>query len=289
MQKLRYPVDFIGIKVGYSQEHKALDLGWHYKQHEPIYACADGKVTKIWQDEQFGGGLSLRIEYDNGYVTEFKHLSEVLVKVGDRVVQGQQVAIMGESGWACQGFHLHLNCYLNGCRVNPLDHVYVYPNQQVSEEDKNIVLYYNDEPTPTPVPPTPLKYNIGDKMIFNGILYGTAFMEAPGQSRENYICTITDRYENGTAPYNIDNGLGWVTEDSLTLYVEPQPIPEEPIKVGDWVVPIEKVDYYGTSVVQYDDKYQVTELAGDRVVLCALRDGQLVTWCAMNINDIKKA
>ena len=151
------------------------------------------------------------------------------------------------------------------------------------------VEFGGDNPEPTPIPPTTLKYKEGDRVIFNGILYGTAFMEAPGQSRENYACTITDTHKDGTAPYNIDNGLGWVTEDSLTLYVEPQPIPEEPIKEGDWVVPIEKVDYYGTSVVQYDDKYQVTELVGDRAVLCALRDGQLVTWCAMNINNIKKA
>ena len=151
------------------------------------------------------------------------------------------------------------------------------------------VEFGGDNPEPTPIPPTTLKYKEGDRVIFNGILYGTAFMEAPGQSRENYACTITDTHKDGTAPYNIDNGLGWVTEDSLTPYVELQPTPEETIKEGDFVVPIEKIDYYGTSVVQYDDKYQVTELVGDRAVLCALRDGQLVTWCAMNINNIKKA
>ena len=110
MQKLRFPVDFVGITNGYSSKHQAIDLGWHDKQDESIYACADGKVSKIWEDTQFGGGLSLKIEYNNGYSSDFKHLSKVLVNEGQAVTQGQEVAIMGNSGWASAGTHLHYNC-----------------------------------------------------------------------------------------------------------------------------------------------------------------------------------
>ncbi len=145
MQKLRYPVNYVGIVTYYSSSHQALDLAWHYKEAEEIYACADGEVTNIWEDKDFGGGLSLRIEYDNGYASEFKHLSKTLVNIGDKVEQAQQVAVMGCSGWACAGTHLHYNCYKNGSRVNPMEHTYVYPGQEVCADDINKVLYYTPE------------------------------------------------------------------------------------------------------------------------------------------------
>lgn len=145
MQKLRFPVDFVGITNGYSSNHQAIDLGWHDKQDEPIYACADGKVSKIWEDTQFGGGLTLTIEYNNGYKSDFKHLSKVLVSEGQVVTQGQEVAIMGNTGWASAGTHLHYNCYKNGIRVNPLEYTYLYPNQEVCDSDKDKVMIYKQE------------------------------------------------------------------------------------------------------------------------------------------------
>lgn len=64
----------------------------------------------------------------------------------------------------------------------------------------------------------------------------------------------------------------------------PAPTPE-PFKVGDVVVPIKLVDYYGTPLVQYDDTYTITQINGDRAVLSAR--GQV--WAAMNTNNIRKA
>lgn len=281
MQKLMYPVQFIGIKTYYSQRHQGLDLGWHDKQHEPIYACADGKVTDIFQDDACGGGLSLEITYDNGFKSVFKHLSENLVKVGDRVVQGQQVSIMGDSGWACDGFHLHYNLYQGNVRVNPINYTYVYPNQQVSDTCKDDVLYYTPEPEPTPSE----KLNIGDKVIINGYLYTTAYDNEPAGRVIDKETILTRICENSPHPYNTTGDLGWMDKDSVRKYGE---APKDMICVGDWVVPIEKVDYYGTPVAQYDDKYKVTELNGNRAVLSAERDGQLVTWCAMDVNNLKK-
>ena len=63
------------------------------------------------------------------------------------------------------------------------------------------------------------KYNVGDKVIFSGVLYVNAKGEGAGQSRSNLVCTITKRAE-GSKPYNIENGLGWVAEEDLQPYVE---------------------------------------------------------------------
>lgn len=71
---------------------------------------------------------------------------------------------------------------------------------------------------------------------------------------------------------------------------EPTPEPiEEGFKVGDVVVPTKLVDYNGTPLKQYDDTYTITQINGDRAVLSAPRNGQMVVWAAMNTQDIKKA
>lgn len=68
----------------------------------------------------------------------------------------------------------------------------------------------------------------------------------------------------------------------------PEPTPEPEFKEGDIVVPTRLVSYDGTPLVQYDDNYVITQLIGDRAVLSANRNGQLITWAAMNTKDIKK-
>ena len=72
----------------------------------------------------------------------------------------------------------------------------------------------------------------------------------------------------------------------------PDPTPEPTGKtfaVGDVVVPTELTDYYGTKLRQYDDNYTITQLSGDRAVLCAVRNGNMVVWAAMNTANIRKA
>ncbi len=91
---------------------------------------------------------------------------------------------------------------------------------------------YVPEPTPTPTPST--KFNVGDKVLFTGILFADSYGKGAGQSRTNLVATITAKNVNGSKPYNINNGLGWVAESDLTLYVEPTPTPTPTgLKVGD--------------------------------------------------------
>lgn len=94
----------------------------------------------------------------------------------------------------------------------------------------------------------------------------------------------------------------WVEEPAPAPAPEPTPAPApeptpeptpEPVddgfKVGDIVVPTKLVDYNGTPLVQYDDTYTITEINGDRAVLCAPRNGEMVVWAAMNTANIRKA
>lgn len=91
------------------------------------------------------------------------------------------------------------------------------------------------------VQPTPqnFKYNVGDKVIFSGTLYADSQGNGAGQSRSNLVATITLR-ANGSKPYNLDNGLGWVAESDLQLYKEPV---KTALQIGDTV----KIIGYGNS------------------------------------------
>ena len=202
--KLKYPVEYIGITQYYSQNHQSIDLGWHNTPNEKIFSCGDGVVSAIYEDESFGGGLTLEIDYNNGFKSVYKHLSEILVNVGDNVSFYQHVAFMGDSGWDCRGAHLHLTLYKDGIRVNPVDYLYVYEDQEVSEDDKNNVLYYI--PEPEPVPPTPLK--VGDKVKITGTGKATCYGEEPTAYGIGWVRIILDIYEKRPYPYQVGDETG---------------------------------------------------------------------------------
>lgn len=205
--KLKYPIDFIGITQEYSESHKALDLGWHNTPHEKIYSCSTGIVSAIYDDVTYGGGLTLEITYDNGFKSVFKHLSQILVKVGEKVDFYQYVANMGDSGWDCKGAHLHLTLYKDDVRVNPIEYLYVYDGQEVSEKDKDNVLYYIPEPEPAPTP-IHKKLEVGDKVKIIGTGKATCYGEDPTAYGIGWVRYIKDIYEKRPYPYQIGDETG---------------------------------------------------------------------------------
>ncbi len=64
----------------------------------------------------------------------------------------------------------------------------------------------------------PLKFQVGDQVLFTGTLYKDSYGAGPGQSKKNLKATITqvNPKPNATKPYNLNNGLGWVSENDLT-------------------------------------------------------------------------
>ena len=69
------------------------------------------------------------------------HLKEKSnVSVGQRVSKGEKIGIMGDTGNA-RGNHVHFDLTKNGSRVNPIEYLYVYSGQVVSDACKNVVRY----------------------------------------------------------------------------------------------------------------------------------------------------
>lgn len=70
-----------------------------------VKAPAGGVVTLVHPDMFLSGG-TLILDHGQGLSSTFIHLSKILVKQGDRVKQGQDIALVGKTGRA-SGPHLH--------------------------------------------------------------------------------------------------------------------------------------------------------------------------------------
>ncbi|WP_158828032.1 M23 family metallopeptidase, partial [Streptomyces sp. NRRL S-118] len=95
------------ISQGYSREHNGIDIADDYGT--PIHAVGDGEVTVSGYDTS-GYGQWIRILHPDGTITEYGHMYQRDVRVGDRVVAGQQIALMGSEGQS-SGPHLHLRVW----------------------------------------------------------------------------------------------------------------------------------------------------------------------------------
>ena len=83
--------------------------------------AADGGtvVTAGWSGSY---GILVVIRHDNGTLTYYGHNSSVLVGVGQKVYQGQPIAVSGATG-NVTGPHCHFEIRVNGTCVNPLNYL----------------------------------------------------------------------------------------------------------------------------------------------------------------------
>lgn len=83
-----------------------------------IQATGNGTVTEI-KDSGSGYGLHIVIDHGFEYKTLYAHLAEVHVKVGEKVMKGQQIATVGSTGTATAP-HCHYEIHYNGVPVDPI-------------------------------------------------------------------------------------------------------------------------------------------------------------------------
>jgi murein DD-endopeptidase MepM/ murein hydrolase activator NlpD len=81
-----------------------------------VSAANDGRV--VWAKDL--GIFGNCIVIDHGYSVQsiYGHLSQIDVKVGDRVSKGQKIGIAGQTGLA-GGIHVHFGMQVDGVQVNP--------------------------------------------------------------------------------------------------------------------------------------------------------------------------
>jgi murein DD-endopeptidase MepM/ murein hydrolase activator NlpD len=82
----------------------------------PVVAAAAGIVAVSEQQNEYGN--IVEIDHGNGLSTRYAHLSKRLVKVGDVVFKGHQIAEVGSTGRST-GAHLHFEVRNQGQAVDP--------------------------------------------------------------------------------------------------------------------------------------------------------------------------
>lgn len=86
----------------------------------PILAPGAGTVVSArWET---GYGNTVVLDHGHGIVTRYAHASRLLVRPGQRVTRGEQIALVGNSGLSTSP-HLHYEVHVNGRPVNPLRYV----------------------------------------------------------------------------------------------------------------------------------------------------------------------
>lgn len=105
------------LSQGYWSRHRAIDVPCKYCS---VVSSADGIVELSgWQG---GYGYTIVVNHGNGLKTRYAHASKLLVAAGDKVSQGQEIMISGNTGRST-GPHLHFEVISNGTFLNPLNEV----------------------------------------------------------------------------------------------------------------------------------------------------------------------
>ena len=148
--KPMYPVNIIKITQLYKYKtHNGIDIGWDRnleRTNPSIIAPLDMKVVYNTTGSDAGNYLVAIANYNNSndILFRFLHLKEKpSLKINDIVKKGDAFAIMGTTGRST-GIHLHFEVWIvpKNYRYsfserykylkNPIDYMYIYPNQKVS-------------------------------------------------------------------------------------------------------------------------------------------------------------
>ena len=103
---------------GASTNHKGIDIP--APSGSSIVAAADGKG--VISTYSYSAGNYIMIDHGGGLTTVYMHCSQLLVKEGETVKQGQTIAKVGSTGYST-GPHLHFGVRSGGSYVNPSGYV----------------------------------------------------------------------------------------------------------------------------------------------------------------------
>jgi len=103
----------------------------------PIYATGDGVVESASWDGGYGN--SVVIDHGFGFKTRYGHCKEMLVRPGQKVVRGQEIATVGMTGDAI-GNHVHYEVLVKGNADNPAKYFFL----GLSPKDYSEVLHISE-------------------------------------------------------------------------------------------------------------------------------------------------
>lgn len=98
-----------------SDEHYGVDVVT--RPDELIKSTLDGTI--IFTGFSPEDGYVVQIQHSNNLISIYKHCSDILKHLGERVKAGEPVAVVGNTGEKSKGPHLHFELWYNGLPINP--------------------------------------------------------------------------------------------------------------------------------------------------------------------------
>lgn len=120
--KFIYPLENYRLSSKFAwrwgRQHKGIDLAC--PMHSKVVAGDGGTVTFAGYKGSLGNVVM--IDHQNGMESWYAHNDSLTVKAGDKVYQGQQIALSGNTGRST-GPHVHFQINIDGEAVDPLKYV----------------------------------------------------------------------------------------------------------------------------------------------------------------------
>ncbi len=160
MKYFSMPLKWNAITTYFSSSHLAIDLGWNNSHGGPnvdVFSVSSGTVVFAGNTNGTAGNM-VKIRFDDKgdnltWYFQYKHLSKISVKTGDKVSIGNKIGNMGGTG----GYSPHLHFDVIKCpygfvyeqeagdnrkkySVNPLDYCFLFPGQEVNEASKSKII-----------------------------------------------------------------------------------------------------------------------------------------------------
>jgi murein DD-endopeptidase MepM/ murein hydrolase activator NlpD len=114
--------------------HSGVDIS--QEPGTPIKSTADGVVR--YAGWQAGYGMAVLIDHGGGYSTLYGHMSEILVKEGEKINREQIIGRVGSTGTST-GPHLHYEVWEFGKAVNPTKYIEHYKSKEIT----NVLAFEN--------------------------------------------------------------------------------------------------------------------------------------------------
>ena len=139
-KNLKYTASGYGMRIDPIYKTAKFHNGMDFSANigTPVYATGDGVIKKAgWQS---GYGKIIVVSHGFGYETWYAHLNKYNVRVGQKVVRGEVIGEVGNTGKST-GPHLHYEVHLKGKVVNPVN--YYFMDLSAEEYDQMIELAAN--------------------------------------------------------------------------------------------------------------------------------------------------
>lgn len=137
---MRFPINYIDIREFFEDNHNLI-FGY-FPEDSNVYSIDDGEVIYVQYQSKYNNVVY--IKHNNGLVSMYKRLDKVDVKLGQKVLNGEKIGVIGSTlgsnkKYLLFGLFSENAEYLNGeSDLDALDYLLLYPNQDVTNSTANV-------------------------------------------------------------------------------------------------------------------------------------------------------